>query len=104
MLVSLAQPHSARSSRRGRRTRAVIAAAAFPLLTSTVVLAQFDAPADYYNPVDTATAISNPAQFKDQIHDRITSDYFTAGSTAPKFRSYDDARQGLVVTDRDPND
>src|SRR5256885_513804 len=68
MLIPPPRPPSPRPS---RRARAVIAAAAFPLLTSTVVLAQFDAPADYYNPVDTATAISNPALFKDQIHDRI---------------------------------
>jgi hypothetical protein len=60
-------------------TRAIFAV----LLITFPALGQYDAPANYYNSVNVASAIANPALFKDNIHDTITSNYYVPGSTAP---------------------
>lgn len=70
---------------------------------ASLARAQYDAPADYYNGVNVANAVSNPTLFRTNIHNAESRNYYVAGSTLQLRRSYDDARFGLAVTDRDPN-
>jgi hypothetical protein len=74
---------------------------------SSVVVAQYAPPADYY-----ATITGNAATLKSELRLIIADDYWTSltgtgGKFAPNgsghvVRSYDALRQGLAVVDSDP--
>lgn len=80
-------------------SRAVATVVPGALLCVAVASGQYAPPADYYL---SATGLG--ATLKSNLHLIVQKDYWNPASTAPRFRSYDDLRQALQITDLDPND
>lgn len=68
------------------------------LVVAAGAAAQFEPPAGYY-----ATATGTGGVLKTQLHEIISKDYWNPASTSQRVRSYDTARQALVVLAPDTN-
>jgi endonuclease I len=68
------------------------------LVVAAGAAAQFEPPAGYYS-----TATGTGGVLKSQLRAIIGKDYWNAASTSHRVRSYDNARQALVLLAPDPN-